>query len=68
MDVGKNAMVMEVEEGVIEGDVHYRLLAEGVSANRFFSGANVRVGEEVHHVAWLAVPHGPVQGWLPQAW
>ena len=60
VDVGEDAVVMEVEEGVIEGDVHHHLFAEGVSANRFLSGTDVGVGEEVHDVAWLATPHGPI--------
>ena len=33
VDVGKDAVVVEVEEGAIEGDVHYCLFAEGVPTN-----------------------------------
>ena len=33
VDVSKDAMVVKVEEGTIEGDVHDCLFAEGVSAN-----------------------------------
>ncbi len=33
VDVGKDAMVVKVKEGTIEGDVHDRLFAEGVPAN-----------------------------------
>ncbi len=60
VDVGEDAVVVEVEEGAVKGDVHYRLLAEGVSADRFFSSANVGASEEGHDVARLAAPHGPV--------
>src|SRR6266566_9868349 len=41
MDVGKDAVVMEVKEGAVEGDVHDCLLAEGVSANRFLLYADI---------------------------
>jgi len=59
-------MVMEVKEGVVKGDVHDHLLSEGVSPNRFFMGANVGVGEEVHNITWLTMPHGPIEGWFPR--
>ncbi len=65
VDVGEDAMVMEVEDGAIEGDVHDRLFPEGVTPDRFFSCADVGASEEVNHVAWLSVPHGSVQGWFP---
>ena len=68
MDIGEDAVVVEVKEGVIERDVHDCLFAEGVPADRFFSGADIGAGEEVHDVAWLTAPHGPVQSWLPRAW
>jgi len=60
VDVGKDAVVMEVEEGAIEGDVHYCLFAEGVAANRFLSSADVGASKEVHDVARLAAPHGSI--------
>ena len=33
VDIGKDAMVMEIEEGTVKGDVHDCLLAEGIPAN-----------------------------------
>ena len=67
VDVGEDAVVVEVKEGAIKGDVHDCLFTEGVPTDRFFSSADVGAGEEVHDVAWLTTPHGPVQGWFSRA-
>ena len=53
---------MEVKEGVIEGDVHDHLFPKGVPPNRFFACANIGAGEKVDHIAWLSMPHGPIEG------
>ena len=60
VNISEDAMIVEVKKGTVEGDVHHRLFAEGISANRFLSGTDVGAGEEVHDVAWLAALHGPV--------
>ena len=65
VDVGEDAVVVKVEEGAIEGDVHDCLFAEGVPTDRFFSSADVGASKEVHDVTRLVASHGPVEGWLP---
>ena len=60
VDISEDAVVVEVKEGAVEGDVHNCLFAKRVSPDRLFSGADVRAGEEVHHIAWLAAPHSSV--------
>ena len=60
VDISEDAVVVEVEEGAIEGNVHYCLFAERVTANRLLSSADVGSSEEVHDVTQLAVPHGSV--------
>ena len=61
-------MVVEVNEGMIEGDVHDCLFPKGVSPNRFFMGANVGVGKKVHNITRLTAPHGSIEGWFPCTW
>src|SRR6266576_2941043 len=68
MDIGQNSVVMEVEEGMIEGDIHGCLFPKGVPPDRFLMGANIGAGEEIDHVAWLSAPHGSVEGQFSQTW
>ncbi len=68
MDIGQNSVVMEVEEGVVKRNIHNCLFSERVPSYRLFAGANVGVREEVDHIAQLAMPHGPIEGRLPQTW
>jgi len=61
-------MVMEVKKGVIKGDVHDCLFPKRVPPNRLFVSANIGAGEKVNHIAWLSMPHGPIEGWFPCTW
>ena len=68
VDVSEDAVVMEVEDGTIKGDVHDCLFPEGITPDRFFVCADIGAGEEVDYVTWLTMSHGPIEGWFPRTW
>jgi len=64
VDVSQDAMVVEVKEGMVEGDVHHRLFSEGIPTDRLLASADIGAGKKVDHIAWLPMPHSPIQGWF----
>ena len=56
---------MEVEKGMVKGDVHDCLFPKGVSPNGLLAGADIGAGKEVYNIAQLTAPHSFIEGWFP---